>query len=443
MKETNFTREKTRTGNFNCLEFEKGKSFILSLLLFSLVLFSTNTALASGGFFGKMLKKAEKVMVAQPLAESGVTMAPMMVACAAGDAQITSVCACDDGMGNVTFNVTITNWPIAGGPYDVAILYTNNIPPNTQIISRSGDPADPGGTVTLAFGPVSNHLAPAGTVAMVSIIEQGTNAATVICPDPFAYMVAAPLAITCPADVNLGTCPADLNAQFATWLAGFTTSGGCNVVEMGLAGAMPPDPCTGGTTTINYSATDDCGGMANCSASFTVPASSLIDPATDIADQLPASVDCSAYGTLPAPGSTIMVTNGEPGDCERTATLTLAAHANPGACGGVVTFTWAGADNCGDPVTYTEDVTVNPAPQATAANPGPITVDCDMVPATSMLAFSNGEAAPCLISGSVTSTQTAHPGACGGTITETWEFTDGCTPPRTTTVTRTITVNPA
>src|SRR6185369_14147328 len=47
----------------------------------------------------------------------------------------------------------------------------------------------------------------------------------------------------------------------------------------------------------------------------------------------------------------------------------------------------------------------------------------------------------CLISGNATSTQTAAPGACGGTVTETWTATDACG--RTITASRVITVSPA
>jgi hypothetical protein len=49
-----------------------------------------------------------------------------------GVADILSVCICDDGLGNVTFNVTIQDWPTTGGPWAVGILYTTDNPPMTQ-----------------------------------------------------------------------------------------------------------------------------------------------------------------------------------------------------------------------------------------------------------------------------------------------------------------------
>lgn len=192
---------------------------MLSLLMLSLVFFSTNTATA-GGFFEKMLKKAEKVMVVQPLAEQGVAFASPFLIPGDGIIEITEVCACDDGAGNVTFVVTMDDWPAAGGPYDVGILYTNNIPPNTQILSVMGIPANGTGFATVSFGPVSNHLTPAGDVAMVSVVEQGTNTAQSIDPSMFPYTVADPLAIVCPGNATEAACQTqgDINIAFAAWL---------------------------------------------------------------------------------------------------------------------------------------------------------------------------------------------------------------------------------
>ena len=83
------------------------------------------------------------------------------------------------------------------------------------------------------------------------------------------------------------------------------------------------------------------------------------------------------------------------------------------------------------------------APTFTAP-PGAVTVACDAVPAVSSLSFTNGAAVPCLISGMVTSTQTAHPGACGGMITETWTIPSATNCGRGDIVhTRAITVSPA
>src|SRR5665811_1170987 len=72
-------------------------------------------------------------------------------------------------------------------------------------------------------------------------------------------------------------------------------------------------------------------------------------------------------------------------------------------------------------------ITVSPAALPTMSAPAAITVDCGAVPATSTISFSNNLTGGCLISGtSATSTFTATPDACGGTVTETWTATDVC-----------------
>ncbi len=76
--------------------------------------------------------------------------------------------------------------------------------------------------------------------------------------------------------------------------------------------------------------------------------------------------------------------------------------------------------------------------------PGDITVACDDPVTPTTLSYTNGLTADCLSDGSVTSTLTAHPGQCGGTITETWTIPTGENCDRgPLTFTRTITVSPA
>ncbi|MFM9825426.1 MAG: hypothetical protein ACKVOD_04745, partial [Flavobacterium sp.] len=84
-------------------------------------------------------------------------------------------------------------------------------------------------------------------------------------------------------------------------------------------------------------------------------------------------------------------------------------------------------------------ITVSATPIAVFATANNITVACGAA-TTSSLSYTNG--ATCLISGSVTSTLSSPlPGACGGTVTESWTFTD--TYGRTITQSRIITISPA
>lgn len=104
-----------------------------------------------------------------------------------------------------------------------------------------------------------------------------------------------------------------------------------------------------------------------------------------------------------------------------TSTLT-----HPGACGGTITETWTipSAQNCnrGD-IVATRMITVLPTPPPTVQNvPGPTTIACGDALVGTTLPYSNGLSGNCELSGTTTnpSTFSAHPGACGGTITETW-----------------------
>ena len=303
MKLTNFTREKSRRGNFNFLEFGKGKAYMLPLLMLSLVLFSTNTATA-GGFFEKMFKKAEKVLVVQPLAKSGVVFTAPFMAPNDGFADtITDVCACDDGSGMVTFQVTIDEWPdgtdpLLPSPYNVSIFYTSDPPPNELGLTAVNIPSDPGGgPVTIEFGPVSNAMVPTGDVelSVITPVDPMFPGTFPINTADFPYTINDPLALTCNADTTVSACStqASINAEFAAWLTGTTASDGCNVV-LGNDATVAPDSC-GGAAIVTWTATDDCGSNETCSATFTVtaaPAVSLTCPVAGKHGLLPDTGRC-------------------------------------------------------------------------------------------------------------------------------------------------------
>src|SRR6185436_12903989 len=148
-----------------------------------------------------------------------------------------------------------------------------------------------------------------------------------------------------------------------------------------------------------------------------------------------------ACGGVPAV-SALNYSNGSSGTCLISGSATSTQTVAPGPCGGTITETWNATDACGRTITALRTITVTPAAAPTFTSPpANITVACGGIPAVSALNYSNGLSGTCLISGSATSTQTAAPGPCGGTITETWNATDACG--RTITALRTITVTPA
>src|SRR5690606_38995257 len=83
------------------------------------------------------------------------------------------------------------------------------------------------------------------------------------------------LTVSCPADRVEPACQsqAAIDAAFADWKAQFTHTGGCGTIATDLSVINPPNTC-GGTIIVNYSATDACGQVDNCSAIFTIDAPS-------------------------------------------------------------------------------------------------------------------------------------------------------------------------
>ncbi|MCM5663036.1 HYR-like domain-containing protein [Galbibacter mesophilus] len=62
----------------------------------------------------------------------------------------------------------------------------------------------------------------------------------------------------------------EINTLFTDWLSKFNYQGGNGPVNEEFNNNTPPDAC-GGSVSVNYKATDDCGEVRTCSATFNVP----------------------------------------------------------------------------------------------------------------------------------------------------------------------------
>src|SRR5881394_976304 len=240
----------------------------------------------------------------------------------------------------------------------------------------------------------------------------------------------APTFTTPPADITVacGAIPAVSSLSYSNGASGSCLISGSVTSTQTAA----PGPC-GGTITETWTFTDACSRTITASRVITVSPA----PAPVFAAAPPITVACGAAVT-----SSLGYTNSATGSCLISGSVTSTLGTLPGPCGGTVTETWTYTDACNRTITQTRVITVSPAPAPTFTTPpADITVACGAIPAVSSLSYSNGASGSCLISGSVTSTQTAAPGPCGGTITETWTFTDACS--RTITASRVITVSPA
>jgi sarcosine oxidase delta subunit len=242
--------------------------------------------------------------------------------------------------------------------------------------------------------------------------------------------------MTAPANITVdcGAIPASSTIAYTNGLGdGCLLSGNSN----GSTFTPTPGVC-GGTVTETWTATDACSrALAAVSRTITVSPAAL--PTMTAPANI--TVDCGAIPT----SSTIAYTNGLAAGC------LLSGNSNgstftptPGVCGGTVTETWTATDACSRALAaVSRTITVSPAALPTMTAPANITVDCGAIPASSTIAYTNGLAAGCLLSGNSNgSTFTPLPGACGGTVTETWTATDACSRALAA-VSRTITVSPA
>ncbi|MFZ4399617.1 MAG: right-handed parallel beta-helix repeat-containing protein [Bacteroidales bacterium] len=186
-----------------------------------------------------------------------------------------------------------------------------------------------------------------------------------------------------------------------------------------------------GTRTYKYTYTD----CANLSTDWTYTYN-IIPPAVTFANVSAITVNCGAVTT-----SSLAYSNGLTDACAINGSVTSTLSAIPGACGGDVTETWT-AIVCGNTITKSRIIHVNPAAVAAFDAIGDITVACGAA-TTHSLSYTNGKTGTCEISGSVTSTLSIQnpAGYCGGDVTETWTYTDNCN--RTITQSRIIHVSPA
>ena len=193
--------------------------------------------------------------------------------------------------------------------------------------------------------------------------------------------------------------------------------------------------CGGDITTI-WEFTDVCGRVVNYTQVITVnPAASpqFIDPPADITIECGESISASD----------LAYTNNESGICEIMGSVTPVQDGDFDICGSTVTFTWSIADPCGINISYSQNVLINPAPEAVFLyTPDDITVSCqDFNSTPPSLDYSNNETGDCLISGSVNGTLVGSAQPCGGDVQYMWTFTDECA--RTIEYSQTVTVEPA
>ncbi|MDH3650754.1 MAG: hypothetical protein OEQ53_13805, partial [Saprospiraceae bacterium] len=112
-----------------------------------------------------------------------------------------------------------------------------------------------------------------GGTVQVTFTATDVCGRTATCTASFTVADAPPLSIICPGDPGLAPCTSqnDVDAAFANWLGSASPSGGCGPYTVTTNPTSPaaPDAC-GGSVEVTFTATDQCGQSATCTANFTV-----------------------------------------------------------------------------------------------------------------------------------------------------------------------------
>ncbi len=193
----------------------------------------------------------------------------------------------------------------------------------------------------------------------------------------------------------------------------------------------------GGELTQSWTYTDDCSRTSTQFQVITVEPA----PQAQFIGVNPLTITCDE-ATAIAP-SNLLYTNSGLGGCLIEGEVMGVMDGTFDECGGQLIQTWTFTDSCDRTSTQTQVITVEPAPQAQFPAVNPISLTCDeastYVPDT--LIFTNNGLGGCLIEGPAVGVITGTFDECGGTLTQTWTFTDNCN--RTSTQTQTITVEQA
>src|SRR6056297_2458931 len=228
----------------------------------------------------------------------------------------------------------------------------------------------------------------------------------------------------------------DGSAPFLQYTNGQTDdceiSGEVEATVMGSA-----DEC-GGSYTYEWTFTDDCNRTITHSQEVTVEPATTPDWVDPPANE---NLTCNDL-PLPTPPD-LEYTNGETGDCEISGFVSPTVDGSVDLCGGSVTYSWDFTDGCGNSISHTQTITVDPVPEPDWVDPPAnenLTCNDLPLPTPPDLEYTNGETGDCEISGAVSPAVDGSVDLCGGSVTYNWDFTDACG--NSISHTQTITVEP-
>ncbi|MEM9548546.1 MAG: gliding motility-associated C-terminal domain-containing protein [Bacteroidota bacterium] len=199
-------------------------------------------------------------------------------------------------------------------------------------------------------------------------------------------------------------------------------AGDCSIMGTVEPEIMGDPTICGGQISVIWLFTDDCFNVSSFVQNITIlPAAEpeFIDP--------PADMTISCVETFPTPED-LGYTNNQTGGCEISGTVEPMVTSQGDICGGDIMSIWEFTDECGVTHTHTQAIIIEPLAEPEFIDaPDDITVSCaDGPEMPQALTYTNNETGVCEISGSVDPTSDGTYDVCGGTITNTWEFTDQC-----------------
>ncbi len=292
--------------------------------------------------------------------------------------------------------------------------------------------ADPNaGGATLLAGPASSYD-PMTTAATSPQSIWVVECLPGIC-DSEAEVVVVTIVTNPTPTISVPTLPTSLSCEMAvsyspptaTFTNGLT--GDCENSGSGIIGTVTSNfTACGGSVSVTYSGTDNCGNTITAGP-FMIP----VDPApaaTLTVPSLPTSLSCEMADTYVALDATY--DNGLTGICENSGNISATISDNWTTCGGVISVTYSGTDDCGNALSAGPfTITVDPAPVPTVTEPTyPSVLSC--IDAENFVApdatYTNGLTGNCNISGVLPAGVDNNWDACGGTIVLHYFGVDDC-----------------
>ena len=223
----------------------------------------------------------------------------------------------------------------------------------------------------------------------------------------------APTLSGCPADISL-SCDAAIPAPASVTASDDCGSATVTYTQDSTAGGCANDY----TLTRTWVATDDCGNANSCVQTITVTDTQ----GPTIACPADVTIECDA-STAPANTGTATATD----NCG-AATISHSDVVDLSGCGGytgTITRTWTATDDCGNPSSCDQIITIVDTQAPTLVGcPADASADCGSVPAAAAVTATDiCDAAP-----TVALTESSTPGACASsyTLTRKWVATDAC-----------------